>query len=248
MKTPNESDRPEVLALIPVRSAEALSHGQSARRARERMLLIRTIELARAVTRATRVIVAAERESAAYLARAYGVEAPMLLPSESAEGFRTDLDIFQHMLRWLQVNEGYVPDLCIHLPPAETARSPGDIDAMVEILHEDPGLDSVTTVLPAPQVYTGSWHRDERGRLHPWMDAHRETGAVPTPPRTTPAAYQPAGGVTVIRTGVIRARRSMRGSRVHGYVLRDAQPPPPAHATTDAARRFILTPAIARLT
>ena len=84
-----------------------------------------------------RIIVSTEDDEIAQIARELGAEVPFVQsPVELALDDVLDLPVFQHCLRWLQENEGYTPDLVVHLRPTAPLRTVSHIDgAMNSLLH-----------------------------------------------------------------------------------------------------------------
>jgi len=178
-----------------------------------------SIEQALDSSKVDRVLVSTDSPSYQEIAKKYGAEAPFLRPADIAQDSSLDIEVFQHALQWLKDNENYEPDICIHLRPTHPIRNSKDIDAMVEVIEEDPNIDSVRSVSPAKQVPYKMWLFQENS-LHmlPLV-----TCDVPEPynaPRQLlPQVYMQNACIDVIRTTTILEQQSMTGKHIAGYKM-----------------------------
>ena len=81
--------------------------------------------------RARRVLVSPDDAEIAAEARSAGAEVPFVRPAELAADDTPDLPVFQHALAWLDREEGYRPELVVHLRPTSPVRRPGLVDAAI---------------------------------------------------------------------------------------------------------------------
>ncbi len=222
MSTPGASATTDtVLAVIPARSGSRGLKDKNILPFNGLPLMAHSIRQGLAASSVGRVIVSTDSQHYADLARAHGAEAPFLRPAAASGDLATDLDAFLHLLGWLDREEGWLPDLCVHLRPTHPIRDPADIDRAVAILNEDPSLDSVRSVVPAPQTPLKMWWRDAAGRLTPVATVDGMAEAHSAPRQSLPTAYLQNASIDVVRTRVILEQRSMTGTAVHGLVLRD---------------------------
>src|SRR6516164_8690846 len=112
----------KVLALIPARrGSNSLPH-KNIRAVGGKPLLAWSVDHALAAKKVTRTIVSTDSPDYAAIARQFGAEAPFLRPEEIAGDLSTDLEVFEHALKWLEVHEGYQPQICVHLRPTHPVR------------------------------------------------------------------------------------------------------------------------------
>ena len=130
----------EVIAIIPARSGSRSIVDKNICEVAGKPLMAWSIEHALASKLVGRAIVSTDSKEYAAIARKYGAETPFLRPVEIAGDEATDLQAFTHTLNWLKDNEGYTPDICVHLRPTYPVRRPGIIDECVRILLEDPEM------------------------------------------------------------------------------------------------------------
>ncbi|MBN1202578.1 MAG: acylneuraminate cytidylyltransferase family protein [Anaerolineae bacterium] len=211
--------KPEILALIPARSGSKTIKDKNIRPLAGKPMLAYSIEHALASRLVTRTVVSTDSARYAAIARQYGAETPFLRPAEYAQDHSTDLDVFRHALIWLKEQEGYIPDLCVHLRPTHPVRDPAHIDAMIRILLDNPQVDSVRSVAPAPETPFKMWFRDENGRLSPVVVTADIPEAYNMPRQQLPATYMQNASIDVVRTQVITGQQSMTGHVIYGYVM-----------------------------
>lgn len=151
--------------------------------------------------RADRVVVSTDDPEIADEARAAGAEVPFLRPAELAADDTTDLPVFRHALEHLAAEDGYRPDLVVHLRPTSPARRPGLVDAAVAALEARPDATSLRSVSPAPMT---PWKMYDvvDGLLAPLLGTV-EAEAYNQPRQALPPAWVHDGVIDVIRTDVL---------------------------------------------
>lgn len=208
----------EVLALIPARSGSKSIPHKNVRPFAGKPLLAHSIEQARACPAITRTMVSTDSEDYAALARQFGAEVPFLRPAEISGDASTDLEVFQHALRWLVAKEGKAPELCVHLRPTHPNRRVADITAAIELLRTHQAWDSVRSVVPAPEPPFKMWFRATDGELAPVVttdipEAHSR------PRQTLPATFLQNASIDVIRSRTILEKNSIAGACIGSIVL-----------------------------
>jgi len=201
------------VALIPARSGSKSIPHKNIREFAGKPLIAHSIEQARACPAVQRVIVSTDSEEYARIARSFGAEVPFLRPAEISTDTATDLEVFQHALRWFAATEGAVPGAFVHLRPTHPNRTPADIARAVELLAQHPEWDSVRSVVPAPEPPFKMWFLETSGELRPVVttdipEAHSR------PRQTLPPAFLQNACVDVIRARTILELGSIAGSRI----------------------------------
>lgn len=202
-----------IIALIPARSGSKSIPHKNIRPFAGKPLLVHSIEQARACPRVDRVIVSTDSEEYASIARAHGAETPFLRPAEISSDTATDLEVFQHALRWLQAQEGTVPATCVHLRPTHPNRTPADIARAIDLLEAHPEWDSVRSVVPAPEPPFKMWFIGDEGELRPVVQTDIPE-AHSRPRQSLPPAFLQNACVDVIRARTILELNSIAGRRI----------------------------------
>ncbi len=211
-------EQSEVLAVIPARSGSKTTPDKNIRLIAGKPLLAYSIEHALASKLIDRTIVSTDSPVYAEIARQYGAEVPFLRPAEISQDTSTDLETFTHALNWLSENEGYVPDVCVHLRPTYPIRKAEDIDNAIQILLDNPDIDSVRSITPSKDTPFKMWFRGEEGLLSPVVRTYI-TEACNLPRQLLPETFTQNGCIDVVRTTVITEMKSMTGSKIFGYTM-----------------------------
>jgi N-acylneuraminate cytidylyltransferase len=128
-----------------------------------RPLIAYSIEVLRESKYVDRVIVSTDDENIARAAVECGAEVPFMRPAELASDSSPEVLSWKHALSEAK-REGTMPDVFVSAPTTSPLRSPGDIDAAVDMLA-DTGADIVISVTPASRSpYFNMATRDESGR------------------------------------------------------------------------------------
>ncbi len=208
----------KILSLIPARSGSKEVPHKNIRLFGGKPLLVHSIEHARASSLINRVIVSTDSSHYAEIARQYGAETPFLRPAEISQDHSTDLELFQHALNWLEKNENYVPEICVHLRPTYPVRRVEDIDAIIKILLENSEFDAVRSVVPAPATPFKMWFRSEDGYLSPVVKTEIQD-AHSLPRQILPQVFIQNACIDSIRSRAITKGNSMTGKKIYGYVM-----------------------------
>lgn len=217
----NRKKNVDILAIIPCRSGSKTISHKNVRRVAGKPLIGWSIEHAIRAKTVNRVVVSTDSGEYAEIARDFGAETPFLRPAKYAGDLSTDLDVFDHALEWLRENEGYVPDICVHLRPTAPVRDPETIDAMVDILVNNTEYDSVRTVAEVVHPPFKMWYRAEDGGLRPVVTVEGIDEPWNEPRQNLPTTYIQTASIDVVRTETIVKERSMTGQRIYGYVESD---------------------------
>ncbi|HVQ32220.1 MAG TPA: acylneuraminate cytidylyltransferase family protein [Vicinamibacteria bacterium] len=207
-----------VLALVPARSGSKSVPHKNVVSFHGKPLLVHSVEHGLRARNVDRVIVSTDSAQYREIARGAGAEVPFLRPTALAGDTSTDLEVFAHALLWLERNEGYRPEACVHLRPTYPNRRVEDVESAVDLLLADPTADSVRSVARAPHTPYKMWRLQEGGTMRPLLaSALREPYNLPR--QVLPEVFIQNAAVDVVRTAVVRERHSMTGSRVLAYVM-----------------------------
>jgi len=206
-----------ILALIPARSGSKGIINKNIRMCNGKPLLAYSIEQALNSETVNKVIVSTDSERYADIGREYGAEVPFIRPLDISGDFSLDIEVFKHALNFLRDNEGYIPDICVHLRPTHPVREAYMIDEMVQLLIERSEWDSVRSVTSSPNTPYKMWHLGENGLLSPVAQCEI-TEAYNAPRQILPKIYLQNACIDVVRSSVILEKHSMTGENIGGYI------------------------------
>lgn len=207
-----------VLAIVPARREPASVAHENLLSFRGRPLLVHSIEHGLLARNVDRVLVSTDSAGYREAALAAGAEAPFLRPPDLAGDLSTDLDVFEHALQWLERQEGYRPEACVHLRPTCPNRRVADVEEAVALLLANPSAESVRSVTKAPDSPYHMWRMQEGGTLLPLLESalHEPHNLLP---ELLPEVYLQNGAVDVVRSSVVRDKRSLTGTRILAYEM-----------------------------
>ena len=204
--------KPEVLAVIPARGGSKGIPRKNIREFAGYPVIAYSIAAGLRAESVTRVILSTDDEEIAAVGRAWGAEVPFLRPAALAQDNTTDLPVFEHVLQWLEENEGYHPEIVLQLRPTSPVRPPSMVDDAVRILLDHPEVDSVRGIVPAGQNPHKMWKVDpESGQMRNLLDVPGIAEPYNAPRQVLPEVYWQTGHIDAIRPRAILAQGSMSG-------------------------------------
>jgi CMP-N-acetylneuraminic acid synthetase len=206
-----------VVAIVPARGGSKGLPRKNLRPLAGHPLLAWTIAAARAAASVNMVLLSTDDEEIAEVGRGLGAEVPFLRPGELARDDTPDLPVFEHALRWLERERGWLPELVVQLRPTSPFRPVGMVDEAVALLRAHAGADSLRAVTSPTQTPYKMWRLE--GRLLAPLLGSIEEERFNAPRQQLPPVYWQTGHIDVMRPETIREQRSMTGRRVVPFVV-----------------------------
>ncbi|MGZ6346275.1 MAG: cytidylyltransferase domain-containing protein [Anaerolineales bacterium] len=207
--------KPEVLAIIPARGGSKGIPRKNIRLFAGYPLIAYSIVAGLRAGTVTRVIVSTDDPEIAEIARDNGAETPFLRPPELAGDQTLDLSVFQHALTWLTENQGYHPEIVVHLRPTTPIRPPALVDETVRLLLAHPEADSVRGLTLARQNPFKMWLMEDPDKpIRPLMSVPGVDEPYNAPRQVLPTAYAHTGLIDAVRPATILELKSMTGRNI----------------------------------
>ena len=208
-----------ILAIVPARSGSKSVVNKNIRLINNKPMMAYSIEHALNSKLINRVIVSTDSEEYAEIARQYGAEVPFIRPAEYATDTALDIDVFRHALTFLKETEGYEADIVVQLRPTYPYRDPADIDAMIQLMIDDPQTDAVRSVMLNEVVPHKMWYMADDNQITPILTDIPE--AYNMPRQQLPKTYYQNGNVDVLRPANIFEMNSRTGKKIKGYEMNE---------------------------
>lgn len=211
----------KILALIPARAGSKSIPKKNIIDLGGHPLLAYSIAVARLSKFINRIIVSTDDEEFAKIARKYGAETPFLRPKKYAGDLSLDIEFLKHALKWLEKNEGYIPDLIIHLRPITPLRNPKIVDkAILEIIN-----DKKATALRSAYLseHTGYKYFRKDGDYINFFgkeDFKKDEEYYNYCRQALPLTYNPNGYVDIILPKTLKETRTLHGRRIRAFITR----------------------------
>jgi len=210
--------QPKICALIPARSGSKTVKDKNIRLMDGKPMIAYTILDAKASRYIDSVVVSTDSERYAEIAKEWGAEVPFLRPANISADNSLDIEVFQHYLEWVQLNERELPDILVHLRPTHPVRNVDDIDKMISIMLERTELDAIRSVAPSKEVPYKMWLFNDDETMRPLVTCDVQE-AYNAPRQILPQTYMQNACIDVIRTSTILEKKSMTGSVIAGYKM-----------------------------
>jgi CMP-N-acetylneuraminic acid synthetase len=209
----------KVLAVIPARGGSKGLPGKNIMPLLGKPVLAYTVEAALQARTLDRVILSTDSEEIAEVGRKSGVEVPFIRPPELATDDAHPTAVLEHAITYLAETDGYDVELVVTLQPTSPLRVAGDIDDAVQVLQNNPDMDSVITVkevdLPPYWIL-----RLDGQYLRPFVDDGTDYSLMRR--QELEQTYRPNGAVYVTRKELLKDRGlifSAFSNGKTGYVL-----------------------------
>jgi len=178
-----------------------------------------TIEIAKKSKYINRIIVSTDDEEIANIARRCGAEVPFLRPKEISQVDSTELQAFEHALKWLKENEGYEPDLIVKLFPTSPFRKVESINKCIELMIANPDADSVRSVKKCTEHPYKMWkiRENKLEPFIPWDQKPKEAHTLSY--QVLPPVYVNNASIDITKPATIFNKKSITGKNIIAYIM-----------------------------
>jgi len=227
---------PTIVGLITARGGSKGLPRKNVKPVADKPLIAWTIEAALHSEILSRLIVSTDDEEIAAVARQYHAEVPFIRPKELAQDNSPHTDVILHAVKWLQSDQGALPDYIMLLQPTSPCRTAQDIDNAGRIAI-DGQAEAVFSVCTSPAHPYLCKRLSEDGTL---------VNFVPTPTgylsrQSLPPAYALNGAIFLISCEMVLQKGFWERLRVLPYVM-----PPERSLDVDTKWDLFLVDAILR--
>jgi len=210
-----------ILALIPARGGSKSLPRKNVLPVSGRPLLTWSIQHALSSQLINRTIVSTDDDEIAKIAIQYGAEVPFIRPAEFAQDLSTDIEVFQHALKWLAKEEQYKPTLVVHLTPTCPARRIEIIDAAIQLILDHPEADSLRSVSLASQTPYKMWLLNDGPYMDPVLTLETNINSHSMPRQILPKAYWQNGYIDITKPSTVLKKNSMVGDRTLAFLINE---------------------------
>ncbi len=211
----NQSDKYQVIGLIPARGGSKGVPKKNIRPIRGKPLIAYTIEVALKSQLLGKVIVTSDDEEIIVVSGKYGAEVPFTRPAELALDTTPMVPVLQHAINFMEKKDGISFDYVVLLQPTNPLRLPSDIDEALKKLI-DTGADSVISVCQVDNVHPILMKKIEDDLILPYCIEEKEGTRRQD---YQPSAYMRNGAIYTVKRDVLMNNNSLRGQVSRPYIM-----------------------------
>jgi CMP-N-acetylneuraminic acid synthetase len=206
-----------ILGFIPARSGSKRVKNKNIAILGGKPLVAYTVEAAKKSQFINRVIVSTDSIEIAKVAKEWGAEAPFLRPEELSKSDSTEMQFFDHALKWFKDNEHYVPDLIVLLYPTSPFRKSESIDRAITAIMSNPAADSLRSVKLCSEHPYKMW-MIENNLLKPFVKTE-ESGVHTLSYQLLPTVYIQNASIYITKPSTIINKKSPIGDVIIPFVM-----------------------------
>jgi len=213
------SKNKKILALIPARGGSKGIPKKNIINLGGHPLIAYSIAVAKLSKFINRTIVTTDSEEISGIAKKYRAEVPFLRPKRISGDKSLDVEFFHHALNWLKKNEGYEPDLIVHLRPITPAREAWLVDKAISEITNDRKATALRSAHAAR--YNGyKTFRKEKEYIHFFgkEDFKEKEEYYNYPRQALPATYNPNGYVDIVLPKILKKTGTLHGKYIRAFI------------------------------
>ncbi len=208
------------IALIPARGGSKSIKKKNIVRLGDHPLIYYTINVANKVELIDRVIVSTDDLNIKEISCSFGAEVPFIRPKAISGDNTGDFEVVDHMLQWLGINEGSVPENIIYLRPDFPFRKVKTLEKAINTYMNDKKADGLRSVQRSKEIPYKTW-LIENGYLQSTVDYNNVRDAHNTARQFFPQTYWPIGYIEIFDSQFILDNSTLRGERMIPFIIEE---------------------------
>jgi CMP-N-acetylneuraminic acid synthetase len=163
----------------------------------------------------TKLIVSTDSPEIANISKKYGAEVPFLRPKKLSLDSSQSLPAFQHAIRKMEKNEGFVYDFVVLLQATTPFKNVEDIDQCIEKLIRTKA-DSVVSVYRVDEMNPIKIKVIKNDKLYPYFQKEEGSGLIR---QNLPPIYKRNGGIYSAKRDIVIIKNSLFGNICRPYIM-----------------------------
>lgn len=208
-----KANKDQIIALIPARSGSKGIPGKNIKYLNEKPLIAYTIEAAKHSRLIDRIIVSTDDKTIAKVSMNYGAEAPFLRPKKMAEDSTPTLPVLRHAIKWLRINEKYVPEIVVLLQPTSPLRTSKMIDSAIRVFLKSGRCTTVSVNQVKENPY---WMKILQNG---YLRSFKKNDLRITRRQDLPDVYMINGAIYICRTELLFGRDPYEANNVRAFIM-----------------------------
>lgn len=167
-----------------------------------------------------RVIVSTDSEEYAEIAKKYGAEVPFLRPTGISGDKATDYELFEHLIDFLQENEGELPDYFVHVRPTTPIRDWNVVDKAIEEFAATNDFNALRSIHEMSESAYKTFEIVD-GLMVSVFKHDRDLEQSNRARQSFPPTYYANGYVDVLSVKYILESKKLHGNKVYPFVTKE---------------------------
>lgn len=210
----------KILCIIPARGGSKGIKNKNIKLFRGEPLINWSIKLALECDKIDRIICSTDSIEIAKKARDSGAETPFLRPNSISGDLSTDYECIEHCLKYLKINDNYIPDIIVQLRPTYPTRSLKILNKTINLFIENYNkYDSLRTVIK----YDKSPYKMYSLNNNVLVPLFNEINNIKEPynrcRQELPETYLHNGYIDIIKNDTIIKLKSVTGNKIYPYIM-----------------------------
>lgn len=205
----------QVLAVIPARSGSKGIPMKNIQKLAGKPLIQYTISSARNSKNIDRIIVSTDSYEIAKISKLAGADVPFLRPKKFSLDSSSTLDVVKHALRFLSLNQSYIPDIIVILQPTSPLRTINTIDKSIEILKKSNATSVVSVSKIKEHPYASFWYRKK------YLKPFKPNSQKYYRRQDIPPLYYPTGSIYTFWHNTLKKYNSIYGPKIKPMIIKE---------------------------
>ena len=208
-----------IVAIIPARSGSKGIIHKNIQLYKNKPLIAHSIEIALQSKYINEVYVSTDSNEYKNISIQYGAKV-IIRPKEIAHDLSPDIDVFQHFLENMNINNNIIPDIIIHLRPTYPNRSLDLLNKSIETFIEKYNdYDSLRSVIKIDKTPYKMYFIHEN-ILTPFIVNHEFLIEPYNQARQYfPETYLHNGCIDIVKTSCILEKKLLSGCKIYPFIM-----------------------------
>jgi len=203
----------KILSLIPARGGSKGIPMKNSRFFGKKPLIGYTIETAKKSKIFDKIIVSTDNKKIAKISESFGAEVPLLRPKSISTNTTTIFKVIEHIMKYLENQECYVPDIIFVLQPTSPFRTSQMIVKSYKILKNSNATSVISVTKVKEHPYISFW---QKGNYLKPFQKNFEKHSIRQ--NRTPLFY-PTGSIYAFWTKNLKNHKSIYGPRIMPLIV-----------------------------
>ena len=205
----------KILAIIPARGGSKGIRRKNLQKLSGKPLIAHTIIAAKKTKSINKIIVSTDDKEIGKISKNNGAEVPFLRPKQISKDTSSIIEVIKHVLKFLQENQSYVPDIIILLQPTSPLRTSQLITKTINTLKKSKATSVITVSKITKHPYAAYWLKND------FLKPFEKNFTKYSRRQEFPDLFFPTGAVYTFWYDTLKKFNSLHGPKIKPIVVHD---------------------------